>query len=50
MTGARGPALRSVRGFLETYGWVDGERVLAPFMAAQEVYYEIWDLYRRQRA
>jgi hypothetical protein len=39
---------RSVRGMLEAYGW-DDERALAPFLAAQDVYDEIWRRYDRQR-
>jgi hypothetical protein len=39
---------RSVHEMLEAYGW-DDERELAPFLAAQEVYDEIWRMYDRQR-
>jgi hypothetical protein len=37
-----------VRRALDAYGWGE-ERELAPFIAAQEVYYEIWQHYDRQR-
>jgi hypothetical protein len=43
-----GADARSIREMLETYGWAD-ERQLAPFLAAQDVYDEIWRLYDRQR-
>jgi hypothetical protein len=33
---------------LDGYGW-DDEQPLAPFIAAQNVYYEIWRMYDRQR-
>jgi hypothetical protein len=33
---------------LDAYGWND-ERELAPFLAAQDVYDEIWRMYDRQR-
>jgi hypothetical protein len=39
---------QTVRGMLEAYGW-DDEEVLAPFLAAQDVYDEIWRTYDRQR-
>jgi Ser/Thr protein kinase RdoA (MazF antagonist) len=39
---------RSVREMLEAYGW-DDEQELAPFLAAQDVYDEIWRRYNRQR-
>jgi Ser/Thr protein kinase RdoA (MazF antagonist) len=39
---------RSVREMLEAYGW-DDEQELAPFLAAQGVYDEIWRMYDRQR-
>ena len=43
-----GADARVVRRFLDTYGWGD-EQELAPFIAAQDIYYEIWRLYYRQR-
>lgn len=43
-----GASERAVREMLETYGW-DDEQELAPFLAAQDVYDEIWRLYDRQR-
>jgi Ser/Thr protein kinase RdoA (MazF antagonist) len=43
-----GASERSLREMLEAYGW-DDERELAPFLAAQGVYDEIWRLYDRQR-
>jgi hypothetical protein len=43
-----GADARSVRELLDAYGWVD-ERELAPFLAAQDVYDEIWRHYDRQR-
>jgi aminoglycoside phosphotransferase (APT) family kinase protein len=39
---------RTVREMLEGYGWNDGQE-LAPFLAAQDVYDEIWRMYDRQR-
>jgi hypothetical protein len=45
MHGADAP---TVRKMLDAYGRVD-ERELAPFLAAQHVYDEIWRLYDRQR-
>jgi hypothetical protein len=39
---------RLVREMLKAYGW-DGEQDLAPFLAAQDVYDEIWRMYDRQR-
>jgi Ser/Thr protein kinase RdoA (MazF antagonist) len=39
---------RTVREMLEGYGWND-EQKLAPFLAAQDVYDEIWRMYDRQR-
>ena len=39
---------RAVRTMLDAYGWKD-ETALAPFLAAQDVYDEIWRLYDRQR-
>ncbi len=39
---------RTVREMLEGYGW-DDEQELAPFLAAQDVYDEIWRMYDRQR-
>jgi Ser/Thr protein kinase RdoA (MazF antagonist) len=43
-----GADARSVRAMLDAYGWLD-ERELAPFIAAQEVYDEIWRLYDGER-
>lgn len=43
-----GASERSVREMLEAYGW-DDEQELAPFLAAQDVYDEIWRMYDRQR-
>jgi hypothetical protein len=37
-----------VREVLEAYGWND-EQELAPFLAAQDVYDQIWRMYDRQR-
>jgi hypothetical protein len=45
---AHGADARAVRRFLDTYGWGE-EQELAPFIDAQDIYYEIWHLYRRQR-
>jgi hypothetical protein len=39
---------RFVREMLDAYGW-DDARQLAPFLAAQDVYLEIWRMYDRQR-
>lgn len=39
---------RLVRQALDAYGWGD-EQQLAPFIAAQEIYNEIWQLYDAQR-
>jgi hypothetical protein len=44
----RGADTRCVREMLDAYGWND-ERELAPFLAAQDVYDEIWRMYDRQR-
>jgi hypothetical protein len=44
----RGGETRCVREMLDAYGWDDG-RELAPFLAAQDVYDEIWRMYDRQR-
>jgi hypothetical protein len=44
----RGADGGGVRRALDAYGWADEKR-LAPFMAAQELYYEIWRLYDEQR-
>jgi Ser/Thr protein kinase RdoA (MazF antagonist) len=43
-----GTDARSVSEMLDAYGWVD-EQELAPFLAAQDIYDEIWRLYDRQR-
>jgi Phosphotransferase enzyme family len=43
-----GASERSVREMLKAYGWAD-EQELAPFLAAQDVYDEIWRMYDRQR-
>jgi hypothetical protein len=37
-----------IREVLDHYGWGD-EDELSPFMAVNQVYWEIWDLYERQR-
>jgi hypothetical protein len=37
-----------IRQVLDHYGWGD-EDELSPFMAVNQVYWEIWDLYERQR-
>ncbi len=39
---------RSIREMLDGYGW-DDEQELAPFLAAQDVYDEIWRMYDQQR-
>jgi Phosphotransferase enzyme family len=44
----RGASSSFVREMLDGYGW-DDERELAPFIAAQDVYDEIWHMYDRQR-
>jgi hypothetical protein len=44
----QGADTRLVREMLDAYGWND-ERELVPFLAAQEVYDEIWGMYDRQR-
>ncbi len=44
----QGADTRSIREMLDVYGWND-ERELAPFLAAQDVYDEIWRMYDRQR-
>jgi hypothetical protein len=43
-----GASERAVREMLEGYGWDDQDE-LAPFLAAQDVYDEIWRMYDRQR-
>jgi len=43
-----GATSRFVREMLDGYGW-DDEQELAPFIAAQDVYDEIWHMYDRQR-
>jgi hypothetical protein len=43
-----GASDRAIREMLDGYGWND-ERELAPFLAAQDVYDEIWRVYDRQR-
>ena len=43
-----GASERLVREMLKAYGW-DDEQQLAPFLAAQDVYDEIWQMYERQR-
>jgi len=45
---ARGANSSFVREMLDGYGW-DDEQELAPFIAAQDVYDEIWHMYDRQR-
>ena len=44
----RGASSSFVREMLDAYCW-DDEQGLAPFIAAQDVYYEIWQMYDRQR-
>jgi aminoglycoside phosphotransferase len=44
----RGASSSFVREVLDTYGWGD-EQELAPFVAAQDVYDEIWKMYDRHR-
>ncbi len=44
----RGASSRFVRRMLDAYRW-DDEQNLAPFIAAQDVYDEIWQMYDRQR-
>jgi phosphotransferase family enzyme len=44
----RGAGSSFVREMLDAYGW-DREQDLAPFIAAQDVYVEIWQMYDRQR-
>ncbi len=44
----RGANVRFVRDMLDAYGF-DDERELAPFIAVQDVYVEIWQMYDRQR-
>lgn len=44
----RGASPNFVRGMLDAYGW-DDQQELAPFIAAQDVYDEIWQMYDRQR-
>jgi Phosphotransferase enzyme family len=44
----RGASSSFVRTMLDAYGWGD-EQELAPFIAAQDVYDEIWQMYDRQR-
>ena len=44
----QGASKRFVQEMLEGYGWGD-EEDLAPFLAAQDVYDEIWRMYDRQR-
>jgi Ser/Thr protein kinase RdoA (MazF antagonist) len=43
-----GASERFVREMLAAYGW-DDEHELAPFLAAQDVYDEVWRMYDRQR-
>ena len=43
-----GATERAVHQMLEGYGWDDAD-ALAPFLAAQDVYDEIWRMYDRQR-
>jgi hypothetical protein len=43
-----GAGERTVREMLDGYGW-DNEEELAPLLAAQDVYDEIWRIYDRQR-
>jgi Phosphotransferase enzyme family len=44
----RGASSRFVRSMLKAYRW-DDEHELAPFVAAHDVYGEIWQMYDRQR-
>jgi hypothetical protein len=44
-----GASDRAIRQMLDGYGWND-ERELVPFLAAQDVYDEIWRMYDRQRS
>jgi hypothetical protein len=44
----QGASQRAVHEMLEAYGWDDHE-ALGPFLAAQDVYDEIWRMYDRQR-
>lgn len=44
----RGASPSFVRTMLDAYGW-ENEQELAPFIAAQDVYDEIWHMYARQR-
>jgi hypothetical protein len=44
----RGAGSSLVREMLDAYGW-DSDQDLAPFIAAQDVYVEIWQMYDRQR-
>ncbi len=44
----RGADAGCVRRALDAYGWAD-EQQLAPYIAAHELYYEIWQLYDEQR-
>jgi Ser/Thr protein kinase RdoA (MazF antagonist) len=44
----RGASSSLVREMLNAYRW-DDEQELAPFIAAQDVYDEIWQMYDRQR-
>jgi Ser/Thr protein kinase RdoA (MazF antagonist) len=46
--GLSGAGRRAVHEMLDAYGWND-EAELAPFLAAQDVYDEIWRRYDRQR-
>ncbi len=43
-----GADARTIRDMLDAYGWED-EQDFAPFLAAQDVYDEIWRIYDRQR-
>jgi hypothetical protein len=45
---ARGATSKVVRRMLDGYGWGD-EHELVPFMAAHEVYDQIWRLYDTRR-
>jgi hypothetical protein len=44
----RGANSSFVREMLDGYGW-DDEQELRPFIAAQDVYYDVWRMYDRQR-
>jgi aminoglycoside phosphotransferase (APT) family kinase protein len=45
---SRGASSSFVRRWLDAYGWGD-EQELAPYIAANEIYEDIWQMYRLQR-